>query len=110
MNNYAQRVLISDTKSSFRPVTIGEPQGLMLVPILFNIFINVLKAVMDGYVFFRKDRLARQNGIIALYVREQLECIELHLERNDEQMESLLLRIKGRANIEDTVEGVLQAT
>lgn len=65
---------------------------------------------MDGYVFFRKDRLARQNGIIALYVREQLECIELHLERNDEQMESLLLRIKGQANIEDTVEGVLQAT
>ena len=63
MNNYAQRVLISDTKSSFRPVTIGEPHGLMLVPILFNIFINVLKAVMDGYVFFRKDTQYFANSL-----------------------------------------------
>jgi len=34
---------------------------------------------MDGYVLFRKDRLARQGGGVALCVRKQLECIELYL-------------------------------
>lgn len=32
--------------------------------------------VMDGYVLFRKDRPARCGGGVALYVREQLQCIE----------------------------------
>lgn len=40
--------------------------------------------IMDGYVSFRKDRSGKQGGGVALYVREQLECIELHLEVNDE--------------------------
>ena len=29
-------------------------------------------AVMEGYVFFRKDRLGKRGGGVALYVREQL--------------------------------------
>jgi len=33
-------------------------------------------AVIDGYVLFRKDRTTRLGGGVALYVREQLECIE----------------------------------
>lgn len=65
----------------------------MLVLVLCNIFINVLKAVIGGYVLFRRDRLARQGGGFALSVREQLKCIELHLERTDEQVDTLLLRI-----------------
>jgi len=36
-------------------------------------------AVMDGYRLFRKDRPTRRGGGVALYVREQLECIELCL-------------------------------
>jgi len=32
---------------------------------------------MGGYMFFRKDGTVRQGGGVALYVREQLECIEL---------------------------------
>jgi len=34
-------------------------------------------AVTDGYRLFRKDRPTRRGGGVALYVREQLECIEL---------------------------------
>jgi len=34
---------------------------------------------MEGYVLFRKERLGKGSGGVALYVREQLECIELHL-------------------------------
>ncbi|MFV8201551.1 hypothetical protein ACNQ1D_26440, partial [Enterobacter cloacae complex sp.6700005] len=60
---------------------------------------------MEGYVLFRKDRLARWGGGVALYVREQLECIELHLGESDVAVESLWVRIKRQAGKGDTVVG-----
>jgi len=47
---------------------------------------------MDGYTLLRKDRPTRQGGGFALYVREQLECIELCLGAEEEQVESLWVR------------------
>jgi len=41
-------------------------------------------AVMDGYRLFRKGRSTSQGGGVALYVREQLECIELCLGVHEE--------------------------
>jgi len=41
-------------------------------------------AVMDGYRLFRKHRLTRRGGGVALYVKEQLECIELCLGADEE--------------------------
>ena len=41
-------------------------------------------AVMDGYTLFRKDRPARRDGGVALYVREQLERIEVFLGAHEE--------------------------
>jgi len=41
-------------------------------------------AVIDSYLFFRKDRPTRRGGGLALYVREQLECIEFCLGEGEE--------------------------
>jgi len=41
-------------------------------------------AIIDGYTLFRKDRPTRRGDVAALYVREQLECIELCLGVDEE--------------------------
>jgi len=63
-------------------------------------------AVIDGYALFRKDRPARRGGGVALYVREQLEYIDLCLGVDEERVKSLWVRIKGQTNMCDTVVGV----
>lgn len=51
---------------------------------------------MDGCMLFRKDRLGRRGGGVALYFNDQLVCMELCLGMDDELTENLRVRIQGR--------------
>ena len=61
---------------------------------------------MKEYSLYRKDRKGRQGVGVALYVRKQLECIELSLGMDKEPTESLWVRIKERTGTGDMIMGV----
>ncbi|PKU44374.1 mitochondrial fission process protein 1 [Limosa lapponica baueri] len=61
---------------------------------------------MEGYSLFRKDRLGRRGGGVALYVKDQLECVELHLGTDEDMTESLWVKIKGSTGAGDVTVGV----
>ena len=61
-------------------------------------------AAMDGYKLFRKDRQGRRGGGVAPYVRECFHVTELMA--GGDKVESLWVKIRGRADKADILVGV----
>lgn len=61
-------------------------------------------AAVDGYKLFRRDRLGRRGGGVALYTGECFACREL--KNSYDEVECLWVRKGGKAKKADTVVGV----
>ena len=76
MNNRKQRVVIRGTTSSWESVTSGVPQGSVLGPILFLIFINELPTELLSKLSLFADDSKLFSRIIVNKKKTNPEVIE----------------------------------
>ena len=64
------------------------------------------RITMDGYRLFRKDRQGRRGRGAALYVKENLECIEVNYGDCGSPIKCLWVKIRGVVSKWDLTVGI----
>jgi len=61
--------------------------------------------VVDGCRLFRRERWGKRGGGVSHYIKKSIQCEELSLKNNHEQVGSLWVRIRDRGNKRNLVVG-----